>query len=76
MNTKDLGANITLLTTNHGDEVLFAGSKALAGFSPLVGYYVTKEECTEEESTQIKKYLKDVRQPIRLTEEQMEQLFL
>lgn len=76
MNTRQIGKSFSLLQTNHGDEVLFSGVKPLAGFSPLLGYYKTAEDVTLEEAKHMRKYLKNVRQPVVVTQEQIEALFL
>lgn len=76
MRTKKLGANASLLETNHGDEILYSFDKAVAGFSAIAGYFKTNEECTPATQKHIDKYLKNVVHVEELNSKQIEEMFL
>lgn len=74
MNIKQLGDNVTLLATNHGDEVLFHKTHPIAGFNPLLGYY--KNTIQEGDAKYVEGFLKNAASILTLTTEQIGQMFL
>ncbi len=76
MNIKHLGDNVSLLTTNHGDEVLFSYEKPVAGFSPKIGWYKNSEKYSVSSSEHVIEYLKNVHKITRMTLQEIEMMFL
>lgn len=76
MNIKPIGSNQNLLTTNHGDEVLFSYETPVAGYSPRIGWFKNTKKYNITTSGHVNKYLQGVDTITRLSPEEIEVLFL
>lgn len=77
MKVKKLGTNVRLLTTNHGDEILYSCETPVAGYSALLkNWFVTNNEYDAKTTKHISKYLGSHHQRTVLTPEEIELLFL
>ena len=74
MNIRSIGSNQTLLTTNHGDEVLYSYETAVAGHHHTIGDFKTSKRYSNTTTKHINKYLNGVKAVV-LSPEQIEQLF-
>ena len=59
MNVKPIGSNQTLLTTNHGDEVLFSYETAVAGNSHKIVWFRNNHTYSNTTSKHVNKYLNE-----------------
>ncbi len=75
MDVKQLGPDISLLTTNHGDEVLYSHETALAGFSHKVGLFKASGNYNSTLTIFINIYLAG-REALSLSSKQIEDMFL
>lgn len=73
MRLKNLGANVAVLITNHGHEILYSYETAVAGYSPLIGHFKSKEHYSKTTSRHINKYLAGVN-AIELTVDEIENI--
>lgn len=71
MNIKQLSSNQTLLTTNHGYEILYSYETAVAGYSPLLGHFKTSKFYSNTTSKHINKYLNGVK-PLELSPDEID----
>jgi len=77
MNIKPIGSNQTLLTTNHGDEVLYSYETPVAGYSRALSvHYKTSTHYSVTTTKHIDKYLKGVEHVMTFSPEDIERLFL
>lgn len=78
MKTIELKANLALLLTNHGDEVLYSYGKAVAGKSHSLGYWKDGDTTSYHLATadHVSKYLEKKGNVLRLSIEQIESMFL
>jgi hypothetical protein len=57
MHLTKLGNNVSLLTTNHGYEILYSYSTPVAGWAPLIGNFKTNKRYSVTTTKHINKYL-------------------
>jgi len=57
MNIKKLGANCSLLETNHGWLILYSYEMAVAGYNPILDVYFKSEEVSSSTTKHIVKWL-------------------
>ena len=76
MNVKPIGPNQTLLITNHGDEVLFSYSTAVAGRSHKLGWFRNSKKYSVTTSRHVNKYLDGIDNVTLLTPEEIDLMFL
>ena len=78
MKTIELKANLALLLTNHGDEVLYSYGKAVAGKSHTLGYWKDGDTTGYHAATadHVSKYLEKKGGVMRLSSEQIEDMFM
>ena len=66
MNLKNIGSNMTLITTNGGAEYMFSYETLVAGYDPSNisetenGYWFVGESYSRTTTTHIKKYLENL----------------
>lgn len=72
MNIKHIKGNHRLLTTNHGDEILYSDVTPVAGFSPKIGYFRNSEETSD----QVARYLLNIERVTDLLPIEIELMFL
>lgn len=77
MKLKQLGANQSLLFTNHGDEILYSYGTPVAGYSKsLSSYWKDRKFYSNTTSRHVNKYIPEGMHPILLISEQIENMFL
>ena len=77
MNIKPIGSNQTLLTTNHGDEVLYSYETPVAGYSrALAVHYKTDAWYSTSTTRHVNKYLAGVEHVVTFSPEDIERMFL
>lgn len=76
MNIERIGNNVTLLKTNHGDEVLYSYETAVAGFKQGIGYFKTNQFYSVTTSKHINSYLSGQSDVMIVYPEDIERLFI
>lgn len=77
MNIKPIGSNQTVLKTNHGDEILYSYETPVAGFNGKIGrWFKCSTKYSASSSRHVNKYLQGIDNPLLLTPEEIENLFL
>lgn len=79
MNIKQLGTNVTLLETNHGDKVLFSYDIAVAGYSYKIGWFINSVTTSNHIDNYLNESMGKDRKTVVITEltpEEIELLFL
>lgn len=76
MNTKQIGRNQVVLTTNHCDEILYSYNEPVAGYSYKIGWFRVSEYATPATQMHLARYLKRVTNITVLTPVEIVVMFL
>lgn len=71
MNLQNVEENVKLLTTSHGDEVLYINEMPVAGYSSIEGWWKLEGKYTKH----ISEYLKGAKLYNIITIEELENMF-
>lgn len=74
MEIKQLPDKHKLLITNHGYQALYHDLVVIAGYSPMIGYFMSTTY--EGDSKELNKYLSQADGYMKLTETQIERMFM
>ena len=72
MKLKTIGSNQTLLLTNHGYEILYSYETAVAGYSPVIGWFKSNKNYSKTTSKHVNAYLTNRVDIVLLTPEEID----